>query len=279
LRVEGFAHPERSAFTLVELLVAATITAMLSVVLSGLVLAVQRSWSYTRHLEEVSVQARAALDRMRYMIGRAGVYQLVERPPRLGLAVVSQNRWGDVAFPDVLVVWSGGRNGAMAPRGIVRRLPLVSELVIYTWDASEPTRLVEIVIPDDDTPIDFDDASFSTTVRTLLHSSSAQAAVLSDRLRKVSWSAGPLAGHSVGLVRFELIRTPSDWELTAIEPGEEAWLWLTWPQGLVTRQSGLRQETVRIEIQLTRRPGETASRPSDGIPFFGSASRRYVYQP
>jgi len=272
------AFRSRSAFTLVELLIAATITAMVTVVLSGLVMAVQRSWSFTQACEEVSMQARASLDRMQTMIRQAGVYRLPGQPTRLGLAVVA-HRWGFVRFPDVLVVWSGGREGGMSRQGVLERLPRLNELVIYTYEPDQPSCLVEIAFPDDGTPIDFDAATFSDTILDLLRSPSAERVLLCDRLRT---SRLPSARRSnrrlIGLVRFELIRRPDEFELAMAESDPEAWQQLGWPQGIATRTSGLRQETVRIELQLTRHPTTDETPPSEAIPFFGSASCRYVYQ-
>lgn len=276
---------DERAFTLVELLIAMTITALLSVVLGGLVAAVHAAWSHTRGLEETEAQARVAFQRIQYMISHAGTYEIEGQPTRLGVAVVP-HVWAFVELPDVLVVWSGGREGGMAAAGVQERLPRTDELVIYAADPDDASHLVEITVPDATAEIDFDATDFAETVRRLVDSSESERVLISDRIRKT-----PLPGFSqyeaeeVGNIRFELTQTPSDDELADVSPETEEWSALTWCQGIVAGDSGMRQVRLRMELQLDTNKSETTSNTTSNttsttaIPFFGSASYRYAYHP
>jgi hypothetical protein len=243
-------------------------------------MAVQTAWSITKDLEESDAQARAVLDRIQYMTRNAGVYQLAGRPTRLGVAVVP-HRWFVAQLPDVLVVWSGGRDGGMAAQGVQDRLPQFNELVVYACDPRAATRLMEFVFPNNRTAIDFDDPAFGTTILSLLQSRDAQAVLLCDRIAASTLPRmARITLQTVGHIRFELDKSPSDDDLERASPGTSAWRSLVWPQGLASSDSGLRQETVRIELQLGKGADITLPRavPSDTLPFFGSVSCRYVYR-
>lgn len=265
----------RRGLTLAELLMAMTVTSILTVVLGGLVLAVQMARQHAEGLDAATSQAQAATDRIRFMVSHAGVYRDGGQPTMLGLAVVTQS-WNTGDVPDILVVWSGGRNGGLAAAGTQNRLPRVNELVLYAPDPATSGRLVEIVVPTDSSTIDFRAADFDSRVRGLLVSADAETTRLCDRVR-----VAEAGGSSTTAVRFDLRLTPGDDALASVSPQSEAWLALGWAQGIASAGQGLRQATVRIEIQLERtesRGAQVDSRMSS-LPFFGSASRRYVYEP
>ncbi len=266
------------AFTLVEVLIAATITTVVALVLTGLALGVQRTWSLTGSTNETLAQGRAALERIEYSVRRAGVYRLPGRPSRVGLAVVCHN-FRRLELPDVLVVWCGGREGDLSQTPVLERLPRLNELLVYTWDPDRPSHLVEIAF-DQTSPIDFDGAFFDWQIRRLVRRSSAKRRVLlSDRLRSVVLPrvVSPRRVR-VGLVRFELRRTPDDELLAELEPGSPEWFELPWAAGVVSETSGLRQATVRVELQLTAGP-DAGDSPSRSVPFFAAIGRRHVYLP
>ena len=267
--------------TLVELLIAMTITSMTSVVLGGLIMAVQTARQHTEGLEEATLQAQASFDRIRFMVSHAGVYQLDGEPTCLGLAVVN-HRWSSFDLPDVLVVWSGGRNGGMAEAGLQRRLPGVNELVLYTPDSNDPSRLVEIVVPGNAAAVDFRDPGFANVILSLLRSANAEPVLLCDRIRVSHFSEShDSLASDVGNVRFEVEQTPSDSDLASIAPGTFEWIDLPWAQGIVSSESGLRQASVRMEFQIEPRSHESAGTDFKpiAIPFFASVSYRYAYQP
>lgn len=260
---------------------AMTITSVLSIVLGGLMLAVQAAREHTEGLEEATAQAQACLERVRYMVSQAGVYQLDGSETMLGVRVVGRE-WSGSLLPDVLVVWSGGRDGGMADAGTQNRLPRVDELVIYTYDADEPGRFVEIIVPGDSSDIDFSASDFDDTILSLLGAPSAEQLLLCDRLRRSVLSGSvPFSNPGVGNVLFNLEMSPDDTALAAATPGTSEWNALGWSQGIVSSDSGMRQATLRIEIQIEPRsyePADSGATPI-AVPFFGSTSYRYVYRP
>ena len=299
--------------TLPELLISLTILSMMSVVLAGMSNAVNSAWSYTKGVEDSDLQARAAIERIEYMISQTGVYDLAGQPTRVGMAVVSRPV-GKNLVPDVLVLWTGGRSGGMSANGVLTRLPTVGELLIYTWDAKSPSQLIEVAFPGQTASFDFTASDLATTVANLLTSTAAEKIPLCDRLRLSSLSTSssdtsssvvpPASGsgspygpslpsgsssssssstagttQSIGNARFTFTLTPSDSELASASPQTTAWTQLSWPQGNFGNRSGMRQATLQIELQVEPDGIVRASDTVSAIPFYGSASLRYVYEP
>ncbi len=308
-------NESRRGMTLAELLISMTILSMLSVVLAGMSNAVNSAWSYTKGVEDSDLQARAAIERIEYMISQTGVYDLAGQPTRVGMTVVSRPV-GKNQVPDVLVLWTGGRSGGMSASGVLNRLPTVGELLIYTWDANSPSQLIEVAFPGQTASFDFAASNLATTVANLLTSTAAEKIPLCDRLRLSSLSTSssaasapvvpPASGmvsmygaslpsgsssstsstataasttQSIGNARFTLTLTPSDTELASASPQTTAWTQLSWPQGSYGNRSGMRQATLQIELQVEPHGIVLASDTVSAIPFFGSASLRYVYEP
>ena len=307
----------RRAMTLAELLISMTILAMMSVVLAGMSNAVNSAWSYTKGIEETDLQAQAALERIQYMVSQTGTYKVSGQPTRAGLAVVTRSV-GSSQLPDALVLWTGGRSGGMATSGVQSRLPIIGELLIYTWDASTPASLNEVAFPGQTASFDFAASDLSTQVTNLLSSSTAEKIPLCQRLRVSSLSSTSTAAapqlltgmtsmsgsstsmygtsltpstptastttfssatQSVGNVRFTLTQNPSDTELASAAPQTMAWTQLSWPQSTFGNRSGMRQATLQIELQVEPTGIVRASDTVTAIPFFGSASVRYLYEP
>ena len=308
----------RRGMTLAELLISMTILSMMSVVLAGMSNAVNSAWSYTKGVEDSDLQARAAIERIEYMISQTGVYDLAEQPTRVGVTVVSRPV-GMNQVPDVLVLWTGGRSGGMSANGVLKRLPMVGELLIYTWDAKTPSQLIEVAFPGQTASFDFAASDLATTVANLLTSTAAEKIPLCDRLRQSSLSTSsstvsapvvsPMSAmdsmysmygasvpslpssptssppssasgtQSIGNARFTLTLTPTDGELVSVSPQTTAWTQLSWPQGNYGNRSGMRQATLQIELQVEPDGIVRVSDTVSAIPFFGSASLRYVYEP
>lgn len=260
--------------TLPELVMAVLITSILALVLGGVTSAVWAARQHVEGVEDATVQAEAALERIRYMISHTGVYKSGSQPVTDGLAVVNRSA-GLESLPEVLVVWSGGRSGGMAAQGLKTQLPKVNELVFYLPQPSNPRVLVEMMIPGNATTIDFRSASFESTVLTLISGGGTETVPICDRLRVASVSGSPR-----GALWFAVLRSPDAAALSAT-PGTSEWNALTWPQGIVNSSSGCRQATVQMELQVETRaytaPGSGTS--PTAIPFFGSASIRYEYKP
>ena len=167
----------------------------------------------------------------------------------------------------------------MNAQGLLTRLPVASELVVYAPDASTPARLVEVTFPANTTVVDFRSGTFSTTIQSLLKLSSAQKILLCDRLHTSTGKSGTTS--NLGDVRFELSASPTDSQISAVTVGSQAWNDLPWGQGLVGADRGLRAANVRIELLLDPDPKKLAtdSGYSTAIPFLGSVNRQYVFQP
>jgi hypothetical protein len=255
---------------------AMTITSLVSVVLGGLIMATYSAREHAGGIGDSATQANAAIDRIRFAAADAGVYRLSGQPTVLGLAVVRRT-WSSYSMPSILVVWNGGRNGGMSKAGVLTRLPTANELTIYAPDTTVPSRLLEITLPSHTDSISFTAASFATTIASLIADSGAQKVVLCDRLRTSRLTTGGGTPATVGNIWFELEQMPSDTALSPTTPGTAAWNALIWSQGIVGADFGMRQATLRIELQTALRP----TNPQGDIltmPFFGSASYRYVYQ-
>ena len=82
---------ESRGFTLLELILALSITALVVVSLSGLLLAVQNAWTVSKNYHEVGLHGRAILDRINWMVSQAGTYRIKSGPVRLGLSVISRS--------------------------------------------------------------------------------------------------------------------------------------------------------------------------------------------
>lgn len=310
----------RWGLTLPELLLSMAIMSLMSVVLAGMSHAVNSAWTYTTGVDATEQQASAVLDRIKFMVAQAGIYRVTGQPTRLGVAVVSRSV-GTTIVPDVLVLWTGGRNGGMAALGAQTRLPQASELLVYTWSSDSPNQLIEVAFPSNTTAVDFAASNFADTVAALLALPNAERIAITDRLRvsslSSSTSSSPLAGYSgsfgggtyypggsysgptgsgagstttspstssaitlpVGGIRFGVAWTPSDEQLATVTSQTSQWLALTWPQGAVSSQSGMRQATVNIELQIEPDGIVAGSGEVTAIPFFAAASRLYVYQP
>lgn len=309
----------RRAMTLAELMIGMVIMGLMTVVLAGMSNAVNSAWTYTKGVEVTEQSAAAAFERIKYMLAQAGTYRLTGQPTRLGVAVVSRTV-GATMIPDVLVLWTGGRNGGMAASGIQARLPVASELLVYTWDSNMPSQLVEITFPASSGSVDFAASDFSTTITGLLAATTADRFPLCAHLRVSTLSnstqttstqslvdttsygsmtgssmygpsvtttssttsttpANSTSSQSVGCVRFDIVKTPTDTELAAATVGSSQWYQLTWPQGAVSSRSGMRQATLNLELQIEPDGVVAGAGSVNAIPFFDSGSVRYVYEP
>ena len=299
---------DRRGMTLAELLIAMAIMGLMTVVLAGMSQAVNSAWAYTKGVESTEQQAAAAFDRIKFMLAHTGTYRLTGQPTRLGLAMVPRTV-GSATIPDVLVLWTGGRNGGMSALGTQTRLPVASELLAYTWDSTNPSQLLEVAFPSSTNNIDFAATDFATTIMSLLASLTADRIPLCGHLRVTSLSAttttptplttyptggmyGPSisttpttttstidVSQSVGCARFDIAWAPTDAELATATVGSTLWYQLNWPLGAVCSRSGMRQATLNLELQIEPDGVDAGTGSINAIPFFDSGSVRYVYEP
>jgi prepilin-type N-terminal cleavage/methylation domain-containing protein len=269
--------------TLIELMMAMTITSMLSFVLGGLVMAVQSARDYTQGMEDASMQAQATFERIKRVVADAGVYQVGTDRPKLGIAIVPR-QWQLFSLADTLVVWNGGRNGGLGQQGELNRVPNVNEFTVYTPDLQNPSRLLEVTFPGFNYPLDFRNSQFDLGIQLLVASVYAEPALLSDRIRvnrlQITSGGTTLTSPSMGAIHFEIVESPTEAQLSSTTVGSAAWNALPWSQSIVGANFGMRQATVRMELQM-QQTAEVASTSlsSAYTPYFGSVSNRYVYQP
>lgn len=266
----------RGAFTLVELLMSLVVMSLVTMVLGGLIMAVQTANEYSEGTSNATHQADATIQRLKFIVSQAGVYRIGTAPTVPGLAVVTMN-WEGVPCPQVLVVWSGGQQGGMVDQGVQTRLPKINELVIYAIDPNNSHHFVEIFFKNKTAEIDFQSSGFASKIRSLIHLSAAEKTILCDSIRSVSDSG---ESATTGAVKISLRWTPRDYQIDKKETATDEWLALNWVQGICGSDSGLRQGTIQIELQIQRSKnrvdGPTAS--TTAIPFFGSMSYRYEHK-
>lgn len=274
-------HPyghQRSAFTLIELMIAMSILTFAVAIFTGLTLAATMAWDHATDLEETRRQAQTALSRIRWMVPQAGTYRTSGQPTQVGLAVVT-TAWASYQAPVFLIVWSGGSSGGLHEQGELSRLPVASELVVYGPDRLNTARFVESTFPGNSTIVDFRSTTLSNTIQTLLASASCQNILLCDRLHGTA-SQGSGTASNVANCRFELTWTPSETALASVTAGSAGWNSLPWGLGMVGDDRGLRTASVRVELMLDPDPGSVTSSNgySTAIPFPGSVNRTYVYR-
>lgn len=253
--------------TLLELVIAMSLLALVMGTLAGLARTSQQGFEYSEGYGAATQHARVALDR----ISRT-IYGATANEQFPGCIVIAEtiNSW---RYPDTLVVWRP--NGAAAdPNG----LPRYCELVIYCPQTNNPKQLVEITAPIDTrtVPPITDTASWQTEIAAIKTNSLSKVVNLTDLLRfcPIATSTGsPLRGA----VRFETRLRPSQSEWNDFKNNLVNWKDLSWVQGYYGWQAGIRQVWVRIELQLVPQAPNGSASPGNRVPapFFGSASLYY----
>jgi len=270
-RATSWAARKPAGLTLVELLLAISIMAMMAVALGGLANAVQQNNKYSEGYGATTQHARVVLDR----IGRS-IMEATASEEHPGVAV-SWKESGSWRFPDTLLVWH--------PTGTPANVdgpPLVGEVILYCPNPDKEHQLLEITLPGDTRTIPFD-ATLETPagrsfVESLKTAKTANRVVLTHLLRVSSPDGSP--GSQCGAVRFMRRLRPTAAEWTSLQGGTLAWKDLSWPQGLYGSKMGMRQVSVRIELQLV--PEYLAGVPDlvgeQCVPFFSSAAAYYEMQ-
>jgi Tfp pilus assembly protein PilW len=261
----------RAGLTLLELMLAMTVSTILVGALSVLASATRQTATFSEGQASALQHSQVILDRINRFVSQA--YATETYP---GVVVVDETASSN-RYPDTLVIWipaDGVPTNAAGP-------PLVSELVIIGPDPTNPRRLMEFTATSDGRTVQLNEASLNTTAgRSLIQSiktaSTTTKTVLTPLVRIASTSAG--GGSQRAAVRFECELHPTAADITAFRNGTLAWEDVAWPQGLVSSHAGLRQVWLRTELQLMSQDySDSGVAPADAVPrpFLGSATLYY----
>lgn len=257
----------RKALTLIELLIATSIMAVMAGVLGGLALSVQMQSRHSQGHGEAVQHARVILDRMQRAMNESTTSESFP-----GFFVVSTTV-GTYSLPEDVVVWR--------PTGVVANptgLPRWCEVVIFGPDPVAPNRLLEITIPTDTrtVPALTNLTSWRNEVAAFKTSASSTKVELTTLMRTANLaSSGAPNLHAA--IRFDIQQRPDDIQWAEYKAGTRTWDSLDWVQSIYGTKTGLRQSWCRIEVQL--QPGSDADVDQTSsqitLTFFGSAA---VYQ-
>lgn len=253
----------RRGLTLVELMVASLVMALIAATVSVLASSAQLANDQTGGDGLASQHARVVINRIEQTMLAATA---TEEFPGFASFHEAIAEW---QLPHWLVVWSP--DPALPDTDGV---PQFSEIVVYTPDPSAPHRLLEVTNRTDEreVPPFTDSILWRTEIENMIKAGSS--VVLTDLVRTAS--DGTLTR---GLVRFitRVHPTTSEWQTYISAPTDANWSSMSWPQDLYSVNGGIRQSWCRIELQLMPGPGSPDEDPTGqtAIPFFGSAALYY----
>ena len=256
-----------SGLSLLELLIAMSIMALIVGTLAGLTHALEQGFEYSEGYGAATQHAQVVLDR----ITRA-IYGATANEQFPGCIVVAEtvSNW---RYPDTLVVWRPSGTAA-APSG----LPEYCELVIYCPHPSNPNLLVEITAPADTrtVPAITDTSTWLSQIAAIKTNSQSKIVTLTNLLRSCP-IASTTGSPKRGAVRFETRLRPSQDDWSNYKASLVNWKDLPWMQGFYGWQTGMRQVWVRMELQLIPQApnGSATAANLVPVPFFGSASLYY----
>lgn len=255
--------PTRPGLTLIELMLAITLTVLVMGAMAAVTKGVQMSYAYTEGYGTVTQHARVVIDRI-----ARNVKQATANESFPGFLVLADTE-GTYTFPETLVIWrpSGAPSN---PQG----LPRYNELVIYAPAPENPNELVEFTTPSDtrQAPDASDVTAWTAAIRTLKRASSTQKVSLTTLLRTALTNSS-----TRGAVRFVSRLTPSDADWTNYTQGSSAWNQLAWPRGLQGSRWGMRQAWLRMELQFQPQPNLAVPGSSlSTAVFFGSATVEFA---
>jgi hypothetical protein len=258
---------EDSGLTMVELLLAMAVMAMVVGTLAGLARTAEQSFEYCEGYGAATQHAQVALDRITRTIYKATAN---EQFPGCIVVAETVNGW---RYSDTLVVWRPS-GAATNPSG----LPQYNELVIYCPRVNNPNQLVEITAPGDTrtVPDVAETATWLSQIAAIKTNSQSNIVTITNLLR--SCPIATTTGSALrGAVRFETRLRPSQNDWNNFKNNSVNWTDLPWPQGIYGWQVGQRQVWVRIELQLVpQAPNGSASTANQvPVPFFGSATLYY----
>jgi prepilin-type N-terminal cleavage/methylation domain-containing protein len=257
----------RRGLTIIELLFAVMIMAMVAAALQAMIGSVQLANDYSQGYGTATQHARVALSRI-----ETAVHQAYGKSIYPGVWVTHDTD-GQWTYPNTLIVWQPSGTPAN-PAGP----PLVQELVIFCPDPNAPNDLVQLTVPGNTTTVPTTNtASFTTLINSLKTSSTASKIVLTNLLEVAAVSSAVGGAASRSAVRFVVTLTPSAASWSSYLGGGTAWGNLTWAQGMCSAAEGRRMVWLRSEIQLVpgiEWTGENSAAAAP-VPFLGSACFSY----
>lgn len=260
----------RRAVTLTELLIAVAVMAMMAAALSTLATSVEIIGANGRGRNEAIQHARVTLERIQRNCREATCNATYP-----GFFAVPEVV-GTESFPVSLVVWHPA-TAAANPGGA----PLMSELIVYTTDGSDPSKLLELSDPADTrtSPLWTNLTTWRTEIASLRSRATAKRVVLTSLLRTALASTSTNgSAQRLGAVRFDCLVRPSATEWSEFQAGTRSWQDISWALDIYGKSTGMRQSWCQIELQLI--PGSKMetndSTGQSAIPFFGSAARYYM---
>ncbi len=265
---------EVSGLTLVELLFAMAIMAMVVGALAGLSHTAELGFEYSEGYGVATQHAQVAMDR----ISRT-IYGATANEQFPGCIVVAEtvNSW---RYSDTLVVWNPAKasGNASATAANPSGLPLYGELVIYCPHPTNPNQLVEITAPGDarTVPAITDTSTWLSQIAAIKTNAQSKIVTLTSLLR--SCPIASATGSALrGAVRFETRLWPSQDDWNNFKNNAVNWKDLPWVQGFYGWQTGQRQVWVRMELQLIPQAPNGSAYPANlvPVPYYGSASLYY----
>ena len=253
----------RFAFTLIEVVIAAALTTLLTASLAGMTLAARQSQDRLTHFDRCRGESRVAFDRIDRAVQRSGTYKPPAAATVPGVRAISKSGYY-TEWSTTLVCLTGGRDGDLSAASPLDRLPLASELLVFTDIPEGSGTLCEVAFPGDTQSVNLATAS-SATIRSLVNGPTAEVAPLCRTIRRYSDPSDIYYGGSTikSAVFFNVRHTPSS-ALIARDGGtEEGWLGLPWYRHQRTPHDGLRHTLVRVELQFPNRATPHVGAQSD----------------
>lgn len=252
----------RCGLTLVELLISISMMALMAGALAVVARAVQMTSSYTDGYSTATQHARVSVERISRMVSEATGSESFPGVVAFATTV------GGHSYPDTVVIWHPTGTAA-DPTG----LPRFSELVVYAPNPTTPSELLEITNPSDtrQVPALSATSTWDTELANLKSSTTATRTILTDLMRTASASSGTTGLRAA--LRFEVDMRPTATEWANYKASTATWQSLSWPQGLYGSTTGVRQVSLRTELQLMPSTGVRSSTTAQqAAPFYGSGA-------
>ncbi|MGI8977865.1 MAG: PilW family protein [Pirellulaceae bacterium] len=240
----------RRGFTLAELLCATAILTLLAGAMGTLSYSVSNANDYCRGQNEAAQHARVALERIRRNVINC---KASESFPG---CMVASTIVGSDSYPDRLLIWKSDGVAAGATE-----YPKRSDLIVYTYNPSKPTELLEITTTDTTVLTSTTSTALNTVVDAMLAANSTKT-VISDRLA---------VSASRGKIRFRIIMSPTATQWSEYKASTRTWANIDWPLDQYGTSTGNRRVSCLTELQMIA--DDAGEKPA--IPFFGSATKVY----